>query len=226
MPEELPAGAVLADRAEAGRRLAERLARYRGSDAFVLAVPRGGVPVGFEIARRLSVPLDVILVRKIGAPGDPEYGLGAVAEGGVRLIDTARARDAGFTEEELRPTIERELAEIERRSRVYRAGRPAIDPRGRTVLLVDDGIATGGTIRAAIRALRARGAARIVLALGVSPASSYRELRREVDEIVVVLVPEVFYAVGEWYRAFPQVEDAEVLDLLDRASAGLPHARA
>ncbi len=208
-----PRGA-LRDRHEAGVRLAERLLAYRGTDAVVLAIPRGGVPVGLEIARRLGLPLDLLLVRKVGAPTDPEYGLGAVAEGGIRVLDRARARDLGESESSLEPVIARELAEIDRRSRIYRAGRPAIDIGGRTVIVVDDCIATGGTVRAAVLALRAKGARRIVLALGVSPASTARSLAKEVDELVAVLTPEVFYAVGEWYLSFPPVEDEEVLALL------------
>lgn len=210
-PEPLP------DRRTAGERLAERLESYRDQDPLVLALPRGGVPVAFEIARRLGAPLDVLIVRKVGAPSNPEYGLGAVVEGGSRLLDEPRIRAAGYTVRELGPTIARETAEVERRASDYRGGRPPMEVQGRTVILVDDGVATGGTVLAALRAVRARGPRRVVLALGVAPPDTADTLRPEVDELVILLMPKVFFAVGEWYHQFSQVSDQEVRLLLERA---------
>ncbi|HYA54305.1 MAG TPA: phosphoribosyltransferase [Thermoplasmata archaeon] len=207
----------LPDRRSAGERLAARLEVYRDRDPVVLALPRGGVPVGFEIARRLRAPLDVLIVRKVGAPGNPEYGLGAVVEGGSRFLDEPRVRAMGLTVRDLLPTIARELAEVDRRAHAYRANRPPVDVRGRTVILVDDGVATGGTVIAALRAVRAREPLRRVLALGVAPPDTVDALRSEVDDLVVLLTPSVFFAVGEWYHQFSQVSDAEVEQLLDRA---------
>lgn len=180
----------------------------------VMALPRGGVVVGFEIARRLGVPLEVLIVRKVGAPGNPEYGLGALVEDGTEIIDEHRVRAAGYTMEDLEPTIREELAEIRRRAVAYRGDRPIVDVRNRTVLLVDDGVATGVTIRAAIQAVRARHPERIVVALGVAPRDTFQQLGREADEVVALAVPELFFAVGEWYRHFDQVSDEEVQRLL------------
>jgi putative phosphoribosyl transferase len=198
-------------------RLAERLIGYRDQDPIVIALPRGGVPVAFEIARRLGAPLDVLIVRKVGAPSNPEYGLGAVVEGGSRLLDEPRIRAAGYTVRDLGPTIAREVAEVERRASDYRGGKPPTEIRGRTAILVDDGVATGGTVLAALRALRARSPRRIVLALGVAPPDTAAGLRPEVDDLVVLLLPDVFFAVGEWYHRFSQVTDEEVRGLLERA---------
>ena len=214
----------LPDRRSAGVRLAERLLRYREERPVVLALPRGGVPVGFEIAERLGAPLDVLIVRKVGAPGNPEYGLGAVVEGGTRFLDAPRIRAAGLTLRRLGPTIARELAEVDRRAREYRDGNPAVEVRGRTVILVDDGVATGGSVMAALRALRLRNPCRVVLALGVAPAETVAALRPTVDELFVLLVPEVFFAVGEWYHQFSQVSDGEVRRLLER-SRSIPSPR-
>lgn len=215
---------VLKDREEAGERLAERLERLRSRHPVVLALPRGGVVVGFEIARRLGVPLDVLIVRKVGAPENPEYGLGALVEDGTQLIDEQRVRSAGYSPHDLEPTIREELAEIRRRAAAYRGGGALADVRGRTVILVDDGVATGVTLRAAIRAVRSKGPERIVVALGVAPRDTIHQLEREADEVVVLAAPELFFAVGEWYRHFDQVSDDEVQRLLRRSRSPLPTA--
>ncbi|HTT73002.1 MAG TPA: phosphoribosyltransferase family protein [Thermoplasmata archaeon] len=207
----------LADRATAGRRLADRLTAWRAEDPLVLALPRGGVPVGYEVARALGAPLDVLVVRKIGAPGNPEYGLGAVAEGGFLYLDAERVAEAGLSERALAPEIRAEEREVERRARVYREGRPRTPLAGRTVVLVDDGVATGGTAIAACRAVRAAGARRVVVALGVCPPDTVPALAREADAVVTVLEPAPFFAVGEWYDVFDQTSDAEVLALLAAA---------
>ncbi|HXQ79639.1 MAG TPA: phosphoribosyltransferase family protein [Thermoplasmata archaeon] len=207
----------LPDRKTAGERLADRLVRYRDQSPVVLALPRGGVPVAFEVAQRLGAPLDILIVRKVGAPSNPEYGLGAVVEGGSRFLDEPRIRAAGYTLRDLGPTIAREVAEVERRAEEYRGGKPAEELRDRTVILVDDGVATGGTVLAALRAVRAREPRRIVLALGVAPPDTVALLRPEVDDLVVLVVPSVFFAVGEWYHRFSQVSDGEVRQLLERS---------
>lgn len=213
--------AVLRDRQDAGVQLAARLQSYRERQPIVLALPRGGVAVAYEIARSLNVPLDILIVRKIGAPDNPEYGLGALVEDGTRVIDERRVRAAGYSLHDIEPTIQRELSEIRRRAETYRAGKPMVDVRDRTVILVDDGVATGGTLRAAIRAVRARRPLRIVVALGVAPRDTYRQLEREADEVIALIVPELFFAVGEWYQQFGQVDDDEVQRLLVRARGPL-----
>ena len=212
---------LLRDRADAGQRLAEQLSRYKNEHPVVLALPRGGVPVAHEIAQRLDAPLDVLIVRKIGAPGNPEYGLGAVAEDGTRWIDEPRMREAGYNLRELGPTIAEEETETRRRAAAYRHGRPPVDVRGRFVILVDDGVATGGTLRVAIRAVRAHQPRHLVVALGVAPRDTLQVLEREADEVVAVLVPNQFFAVGEWYVHFDQVSDREVERLLGRRRAPL-----
>ena len=212
-PEPIP------DRRTAGERLAERLASYRDENPVVIALPRGGVPVAYEIARRLGAPLDVLIVSKVGAPSNPEYGLGAVVEGGTRFLDMPRVRASGYTLKDLGPTIARASAEVDRRARDLRGAHAPVDVRDRTVVLVDDGVATGGTILAALEALRSRNPRRVVLALGVAPADTVARLRPAVDDLVVLLTPEVFFAVGEWYRRFSQVSDEEVRRLLERSRA-------
>lgn len=210
-----PLSNVLRDREEAGTLLAARLEHYRGQHPIVLGLARGGVPVGYEIARKLDAPLDVLIVRKIGAPGNPEYGLGALVEDGTRYIDDRRMREAGYSRSDLEPVIAEELAEIRRRAAAYRGDRPPLDVRDRVVLLVDDGAATGGTLRTAIRSVRARHPRRVVVALGVVPRDTLHQLGHEADEVVALAVPEVFFAVGEWYEHFAQVSDEEVERLLE-----------
>ncbi|MEW6208597.1 MAG: phosphoribosyltransferase family protein [Acidobacteriota bacterium] len=208
----------LEDRTEAGRLLADKLAAYANrSDVLVLALPRGGVPVGFEIARALNAPLDVFLVRKLGVPGQEELAMGAIARGGARLLNRDAIENLAITEDEIRAVEAREREELERRERAYRGGRPAPEVEGRTVILVDDGIATGSTMRVAIKALRKLRAARIVIAVAVGPLSTIEELKREADEVVAVLTPEMLYAISPWYEHFPQVTDLEVYDLLEMA---------
>jgi putative phosphoribosyl transferase len=212
-------GPVFKDRTEAGRRLADRLERFADSEVTVLALPRGGVPVGVVIARRLKAPLDVFIVRKVGAPGNPEYGLGAVAEGGVVLVDYDRASAMGLRPADLEGEIRSEREEVESRVRRYRGDRPPLPVEHRTVILVDDGLATGSTARAAVRALKTRKPLRLVLAVGVAAPDAYESLSKEVDEIVCPFVPVSFFAVGEWYREFSQVSDEEVIRLLGRHRA-------
>ncbi len=221
-PDAASSPQPLADRGEAGRRLAVLLEGYRRSLPLVLGVPRGGVPVAFEIARYLHAELDVLLVRKVGAPDDPEYGLGAVAEGEVVLLDEPRARASGYTRADLDPIVRRETAEIALRAVRFRGSRPPPELAGRTVIVVDDGVATGGTVEAGVRAVRAQKAATVVLALGVAPRSAVVRLRRFVEEVVVACVPPRLAAVGEWYRRFEPVRDEEVLALLERSRDGRP----
>lgn len=207
------------DRADAGRQLARRLEAYAAQDPVVLALPRGGVPVAFEVARELQAPLDLVFVRKIGAPGHAEFGLGAIVDGAqpqVVLNDEALAAldvPRRYIEEETR----RQLKEIERRRRHYLSGRRPVDVEGRTVIVVDDGIATGGTVRAALKGLARARPARLVLAVPVAPADTAELLRAEADEVVCLLTPDTFYAVGEHYDDFTQTSDQEVIALLDEA---------
>jgi putative phosphoribosyl transferase len=186
------------------------LLQYRADRPVVLGIARGGVPVAFEIARRFDAPLDVLIVRKVGAPDNPEYGLGAVAEGGTRLLDEKRIREAGYSLTDLEPYISEELLQVERQLRIFRGSRPRVQIRDRTVIIADDGVATGGTVRAAIQVVRAQHPRQLVLAVGVSPEETFRRLKREVDDLVVLLKPRYFYAVGQFYRHFESVEDEEV----------------
>jgi putative phosphoribosyl transferase len=207
------------DRRDAGRQLAEALARYRQHNPVVLALPRGGVPVGFEVAKALGAPLDVLIGRKIGAPGRPELGIGAIIDGSEphlvlneEVIRQVKPPAAYIDEEK-----QRQLAEIERRRRRYLGDRPAIPVEERTAIVVDDGIATGGTFRAALRGIRGSNPARLVLAVPVAPADSLADLSRDCDDAVCLATPEPFYAVGAHYRDFTQTEDEEVIRLLAEA---------
>ena len=205
---------LFADRTEAGEELARALDEYAGVDAAILAIPRGGVIVGEAVARALGAPLDVVVPRKIGAPGNPELGVGAIAPG-VAVLDEEMIGALRVSREYLVAEIAAQEREIARRQHAYRAGRPPIDLTGRVAIVVDDGIATGGTAAAALRWARAR-AASIVLAVPVAPAPSLARLRPEADRIVVLATPEPFFAVGEWYRRFEQTSDAEVVEALAR----------
>lgn len=206
------------DRRDAGRQLAERLTAYAGDDTVVLALPRGGVPVGAEVAAALGARLDVIVARKIGAPGRPELGVGAIAEGGEPILDLRTLGMLGLKATDLDATVAVERAELDRRVRDYRGGRPLPDVRGRTVIVVDDGLATGVTARAALQALRSMDPARLVLAVPVAAPQTARRILGEADEVVVVSTPERFSAVGQWYRDFAQTPDEDVLALLAAAS--------
>jgi putative phosphoribosyl transferase len=211
---------IFADRVDAGRRLAARLAELRPAQPLVLALPRGGVPVGFEVARMLHAPLDIVIVRKIGAPFQPELAVGAVVDGdrpeivtNPELVNMLKL-DAAWLKEH----AEAELAEIGRRHRVYRAGRPQPEIAGRSAIVVDDGIATGATMRAALAAVRRARPARLILAVPVAPPDTVAALRPEVDEVVCLETPEPFWAIGAFYADFSQTSDEEVIDLLKRAA--------
>lgn len=204
------------NRTDAGRQLAALLTQYRAESPLVLGLPRGGIPVAYEVARTLGAPLDVWVVRKVGAPGQPELGLGAVAEGGALFLDRGMMHSLGFSETEVLQTAEREADEVTARVARFRGPHPAPELQGRTVILVDDGVATGGTVRAAIRALRERRPGRIVLAVPVGAVESLDALRPEVDALVCVHPAEFMMAVGEFYDDFSQTSDEEVQALLAR----------
>jgi predicted phosphoribosyltransferase len=208
------------DRTEAGQRLAQGLTAYAGRpDVLVLALPRGGVPVGFEVARALGVPLDVFVVRKLGVPGHKELAMGAIASGGLCVLNDDAVGALRIPAPIIRAVAARELRELLRRERAYRGNRPALDVRGRTIILVDDGLATGSTMRAAVAALRRLEPARIVVAVPTAAPSTCEELRHEADDCVCEFTPDPFYAVGLWYEDFSQTTDDKVRELLERSSA-------
>jgi putative phosphoribosyl transferase len=209
---------VFKDRYDAGRHLAERLEKYAGrNDVIVLGLPRGGVPVAYEIARPLQLPLDVFIVRKLGVPGFEELAVGAIASGDVRVLNEDVLRFLPNAEQIIETATDRERVELERRETLYRGNRPPLELRGRTVILVDDGLATGATMRAAVRALRQRGAAHIVVTVPVGAPDTCREFEKEVDETICAIAPESFQAVGQFYEDFSQTTDDEVRELLRRA---------
>ncbi len=209
---------VFADRDDAGRRLAARLGHLRGEPVVVLGLPRGGVPVAFQVAQVLAAPLDVIVVRKLGVPFQPELGMGAVGEDGVRVIDPTVALAAGISEDDLAAVQAREQAAVEARAARYRARRPREPLDGRVAVVVDDGIATGSTARAACQIARAQGAARVVLAVPVAPPGWQSRIGEDADEMVCADVPRGFFAIGQYYGRFPQVSDDEVIACLERAA--------
>lgn len=211
--------AFFVDRADAGRKLARALKHYaRDADVLVLALPRGGVPVAAEVARILEAPLDLLIVRKLGVPGRPELAMGAIASGGVRVINREIEEHLNIPGEVIEAVVVREFQELQRRERVYRGERPAADPAGKTVILVDDGLATGATMEAAIRAVDQRDPERIIVAVPVSSAFAFRRLVRLVDHLVCLAAPEPFGSVGSWYTEFEQVSDQTVTLLLSQAS--------
>jgi putative phosphoribosyl transferase len=208
------------DRPDAGRKLAARLRPWRGQHPVVLALPRGGVPVGFEIARELQAPLDLVLVRKIGAPGQPELAVGAVAdsEHPELVVDERIAARVGASPRYLEEAKAEALAEIDRRRSIYLRDRKPVEVRGRPVIVVDDGIATGASVLAALRATRRRGPERLLAAVPVAPPDAFRRLRDDADEVICLQTPRHFAAVGEFYSSFPQLQDNEVVALLERAT--------
>ncbi len=210
---------TFSNRAEAGRLLAEKLDQYAGrDDVIVLGLPRGGLPVAFEVAKRLRAPLDVFIVRKLGVPGFEELAAGAIASGGVRVLNEDVMRSIPNAEQVIESITAKETAELQRREQSYRDGRPAPELRDRIVILVDDGLATGATMHAAVKALRQRGAAKIVVAVPVGPPETCREFEDAADEVVCATAPEFFHAVGQFYEDFSQTSDEEVREILARAA--------
>jgi putative phosphoribosyl transferase len=206
------------DRTEAGKYLAAQLESYKDrDDVMVLALPRGGVPVAFEVAQALRVPLDIFLVRKLGVPGHEELAMGAIATGGLRVLNNDVVDYLQIPHEVIDAVADQEMEELKRRERAYRGDRPEPDVRSKTVILVDDGLATGSTMRAAAAALRQQNPARIVVAVPVSAPQTCNEYRMGVDEIICAATPEPFYGVGQWYLDFSQTTDEEVRDLLEHA---------
>jgi len=211
------------DRYDAGRQLAARLTHYGGrEDVVVLALPRGGVPVGYEVAEALGAPLDVFLVRKLGTPGHDELAMGAIASGGDRVLNEEVVRRLRASDQTIARVEIEERRELERQEREYRRGRPLLDVRGKTVILVDDGLATGSTMRAAVAALRRLGPARIVVAVPVGAPETCAEFASEADEAICAREPDPFYAVGIWYEDFSQTSDEEVRELLADARVSAP----
>ncbi|PMB16695.1 phosphoribosyl transferase [Fischerella thermalis CCMEE 5282] len=216
---------VFKDRTAAGQLLAAQLAAYANrKDVIVLALPRGGVPVAFEVARKINAPLDVFLVRKLGVPGHEELAMGAIASGGVQVLNEAVVQMLGLSQKVIEQVATQEQQELNRRERLYRDDRPFPVLHERTVILVDDGLATGTTMRAAVVALRQQQPARLLVAVPVSSPEAYQEMQKLVDEIVCPQTPDPFYSVGLWYQDFPQVSDEEVCNLLKRATNNNQHS--
>lgn len=210
--------AIYRDRTDAGRRLAAELEAYGGrDDVTILALPRGGVPVAYEVALALHAPLDVFIVRKLGTPGRPELAMGAIASGGVRVINDEIVRALGITESTIERVSRQERQEMERREAAYRGGQPALDVKGRTVILIDDGLATGATMRAAVQAVRRREPKQVIVAVPTGAAEVCAEFKHIADKILCAAMPEPFYAVGASYQQFDQTSDDEVRQSLARA---------
>jgi putative phosphoribosyl transferase len=211
------------DRVDAGRQLAKKLAHYANrDDVLVLGVPRGGVVVAFEVAQALHATLDILLVRKLGTPGQRELAMGAIASGGVRILNHDLISSLGITQEQLAETIRDQETELQRREQLYRGVRPGIPVKGKVVILVDDGIATGASMLAAIDALRTLLPKKIVVAVPVAPAQAFSQITAVADELVCASTPNGFFAIGQFYEDFPQTEDAEVHALLSRAAKAVP----
>jgi putative phosphoribosyl transferase len=206
--------AYFADRIDAGKRLASGLANFAGKNAIVLAIPRGGVVVGYEIAKALNSPLDVIIPRKIGAPGNPELAIGAMTEDGTIILDDALIRYMGVPVDYIKEESELQKREIERRLRFYRQNEPYPNLRGHDVIIVDDGIATGSTMKAALASVKSRGAKTVTVAVPVAPPSTIKELKKQADRVVCLYTPEYFQAIGQFYTDFTQTTDEEVIQLL------------
>lgn len=212
--------AIFQDRADAGKKLAQKLSGYGGSrELILLALPRGGVPVAYEVAQGLDAPLDIFLVRKLGVPGHEELAMGAIASGGIRVLNEDVVGALDIPERVIEAVAEREQRELERREKLYRGDRPRLDPAGKTVILIDDGLATGSSMRAAVAGLRALGAAKITVAVPIAPPETCEMFEHEVDQIVCAATPEPFFGVGLWYENFDQTTDTEVQELLSRAPA-------
>jgi len=217
---------TFADRTEAGQRLARALHAYAGrTDLLVLALPRGGVPVAYEVARALGAPLDLLLVRKLGVPGHEELAMGAIASGGIRVLNREVIAATGVGESQIEAAAAREQRELERRAGAYRGERPPPTIAGRCVILIDDGLATGATMRAALAALRPQHPAALVVAVPVAPPETLARLRAEANDVVCLEAPEAFYAIGAWYRDFGQLHDDQVRALLARAWAERPEVK-
>src|SRR6266566_3554767 len=210
---------AFANRTEAGRLLAEKLEKYANrNDVIVFGLPRGGVPVAYEVAKRLQVPLDVFIVRKLGVPGFEELAAGAIASGSVRVLNEDVMRAIPYGDAAIEAVTAKETVELQRREQIYREGRPAPDLRGNVVMLVDDGLATGATMRAAVKALRQSGAAKIVVAVPVGPPDTCHELEEQADETICLSMPEFFQAVGQYYEDFSKTSDEDVRELLARGA--------
>jgi predicted phosphoribosyltransferase len=210
---------AFANRTEGGCLLAEKLAKYSNrDDVIVLGLPRGGVPVAYEVAKRLRAPLDVFIVRKLGVPGFEELAAGAIASGGVRVLNEDVMRAIPYADEAIEAVTTRETAELERREQIYRQGRPPLELRDRIAILVDDGLATGATMRAAVKALRQSGAAKVVVAVPVGPQDTCLEIKQLADDAICLSTPPFFQAVGQYYEDFSQTSDADVRELLTRAA--------
>jgi putative phosphoribosyl transferase len=207
------------NRSEAGRFLGRVLESYKDrQDVLVLALPRGGVPVAYEVAQSLNAPLDIFLVRKLGVPGQEELAMGAIASGGIRTLNNSIVQQLNIPTAAIEAATRRESQELERREQLYRGDKPAMDISGHTVIVVDDGLATGSTMRVAVAALRRQNPAKIVVAVPTAAAETCRDLREEADEVVCAVTPEPFYAVGLWYEDFSQTTDEEVTELIHRAA--------
>jgi putative phosphoribosyl transferase len=207
---------IFKDRVEAGKILANKLSKYAAEDPLVLGLPRGGVPVAFEVAKALKAPLDVYIVRKLGVPGHEELAMGAIATGDVRVLNESVIGPLQISQEAIETETKREKKELKRRERVYRSGRSPLNLANRTVLLIDDGIATGSTIKAAIAALKKQKAAKIIVGVPVAPSSTIEELKNEVDDVICVSTPDFFIAISVWYDEFPQTTDEQVRELLEK----------